>query len=379
MLTPAHSSVDYVFLGPAPPFRGGIANYNVELARSFAEIGTVQLINFTTLYPEILFPGSSQFVEKPPTLSIPSARVISSVNPFTWRQVARSVANLAPRAVICQWWHPFFAFAYFAVTRYLVQRKIPVVMICHNVVPHESTKLDHLLLRLAYHNIACFITQSTEERQQLQRFRPDADITVNVHPAFQQFPEPPPGLTPPVQLPERELTLLFFGLIREYKGVKYLLYAIPEIQEGISVHVIIAGEFYQEVGEYKALIRSLNIESAVTIMNRYIPDEEVGWYFRQANLVVLPYVSATQSGVIPLAYQFRKPVIATTVGGLPDVVFPGKTGYLVAPGDAHAIAQGVKQFNQDRNTTDFAGAIEEILPMFSWEHLRQAILNLLPQ
>ncbi len=377
MLNPVSPSADYIFLGPAPPYRGGIANYNFELAKSFAEIGRVHMVNFTTLYPKFLFPGSSQFLEQPPTRSIPSVRVISSVNPFTWGATARYIANQVPQVVICQWWHPFFAPAYFTVTRQLVRRKIPVVVICHNVIPHESTVLDHLLLRLAYHNITNFITQSAEDRRQLQHFRPEAAIAVNVHPEFQRFPEPPADLAPPVVLPERELTLLFFGLIREYKGVKYLLYALPEIQKAVSVHAIIAGEFYEDPTQYENIIRSLNLEATVTIVNQYIPDEEVGWYFMQADLVVLPYVSATQSGVVPLAYHFRKPVIATTVGGLPDVVFPGETGYLVAPGDAHAIAQGVKRYYQDRQHIDFANAIEEKLPMFSWEHLRQNILNLL--
>jgi glycosyltransferase involved in cell wall biosynthesis len=147
--------------------------------------------------------------------------------------------------------------------------------------------------------------------------------------------------------------------------------------EFIDVHLIIAGEFYDDPSEYYSLLDELNIDSHVTIVNQYIPDEEVGWYFQLADLVVLPYVSATHSGVIPLAYHFLKPVIATSVGGLPDVVFPGKTGYLVPPKEPEAIVAGIQEFLKDRENTDFQKEIRNVLPMFSWKHLRRTILNLI--
>lgn len=370
-------STDYIFIGPAPPYRGGIANYNMELATSFTEIGTVQILNFTTMYPEIFFPGTSQFLTQPKKVDIDSERVLSSINPFNWYAVARCIQVQKPKAVIFQWWNPFFAPAYFFITRQIAQKNIPVIFICHNVIPHEATVFDQMLLRLAFRNVDRFVTQSQEEKQKLLDFSPGATVSVNVHPGYERFPFPAPEFVPPVQLPDAELVLLFFGLIREYKGVIYLLQAIPQVKECIDIHLIIAGEFYDSPFEYYNLIETLNIESNVTVVNRYVPDKEVGWYFQQADLVVLPYVSATQSGIIPLAYHFLKPVIATRVGGLPDVVFPGKTGYLVSPKDSDAIVAGIKEYLRDREKTDFQKEIKSVLPLFSWNHLRQTILELI--
>jgi glycosyltransferase involved in cell wall biosynthesis len=83
-------------------------------------------------------------------------------------------------------------------------------------------------------------------------------------------------------------------------------------------------------------IQELQIEHAVRVVDRYVPNEEVGLYFSAADLVVLPYVSGTGSGIVQIAYGLEKPVLATRVGSLPEVVDDGRTGYLVNPGDPDA-------------------------------------------
>lgn len=141
--------------------------------------------------------------------------------------------------------------------------------------------------------------------------------------------------------------------MREYKGLKYLLQAMPElihgqtnisrkiksqVQAGASIweeneiQLWVVGEFGADREEYMCLINELGIESYVKVVDAYTPDREVEKYFVAADLVVLPYVSATQSGIVQIAYGFTKPVIVTQVGGLPDVVEDGKTGYVVKPG-----------------------------------------------
>jgi glycosyltransferase involved in cell wall biosynthesis len=167
--------------------------------------------------------------------------------------------------------------------------------------------------------------------------------------------------------------ILFFGFVRQYKGVVYLLQAMPKVLRRVDVHLLIVGEFWDNIAPYTELILELGIHHAVTVVDRYIPNEELGLYFSAADVVVLPYVDATQSAVVPLAYAFERPVITTRVGGLPDVVFDGETGILVPPGDSEALAQAIVRFFLSEPNGEWADAIVRYQYEFSWERLVETV------
>jgi glycosyltransferase involved in cell wall biosynthesis len=132
--------------------------------------------------------------------------------------------------------------------------------------------------------------------------------------------------------------LLFFGLVRRYKGLDILLRAFARIAQQLDATLLVVGEFYEDRGPYDRLINELGIGERVRVTDRYVANEEVEKYFKACDLVVLPYREATQSGIVQTAYSFEKPVVVTRVGGLPDVVTDGKTGYVVEPDDPEALA-----------------------------------------
>lgn len=133
--------------------------------------------------------------------------------------------------------------------------------------------------------------------------------------------------------------------MREYKGLKYLLRAMPQIcREDDAVRLWVVGEFGSDKDDYLRLIRDLEIEDRVRVQDAFTPDREVEKYFAAADLVALPYTSATQSGIVQIAYGFTKPVVVTNVGGLPDVVKDGETGYIVEPENPSAFAEAVINF-----------------------------------
>jgi len=167
--------------------------------------------------------------------------------------------------------------------------------------------------------------------------------------------------------------ILFFGFVRQYKGVAYLLQAMPEVLRRIDVHLLVVGEFWDSIAPYTELIHKLGIHHAVTVVDRYVPNEELGLYFSAADVVVLPYVDATQSAVIPLAYAFKRPVITTRVGGLPDVVFDGESGILVPPGDSEALAQAIVRFFLSEPDREWTDAIARYQYKFSWERLVEVV------
>ncbi len=159
--------------------------------------------------------------------------------------------------------------------------------------------------------------------------------------------------------------LLYFGLIRPYKGVEVLLKAMRQLADLKNLKLYVVGEVYSNREGITSLVNQLPKE-CVRLIDKYVPNEEVSAWFRAADLVVLPYLSATQSGVIPIAYNCNRPVLATRTGGLPDVVLDGLTGYLVEPGDENALAKCIKGFFTSESNPDMTAGIEKMCKQLSW-------------
>mgnify|MGYP006300430807 CR=1 FL=1 len=178
------------------------------------------------------------------------------------------------------------------------------------------------------------------------------------------------GLTKP--------TMLFFGYVREYKGLRYLLRAMPRILRSVDVELLIVGEFYEDRSGYDRLIAELGIGEHVRIVAEHVPDEDVARYFGAADVAVLPYVSATQSGITQIAFAYGVPVISTNVGGLPEVVQDGVTGYIVEPRSEEALASAVvRYFSEGKRDELSANVRVEAKRDNAGELMRRAISDFL--
>jgi hypothetical protein len=164
-------------------------------------------------------------------------------------------------------------------------------------------------------------------------------------------------------------TVLFFGRIWPYKGLDVLIRAEPRISERIpGLRIVIAGE-----GEPFERYEKLMIDPArFTVINRFVSEAEVGTLFRKATVVVLPYLEASQSGVIPVAYFHGKPVVVTDVGGLPEAVHDGETGFVVPAGDEVRLADAVVRILSDDDLRLRMGANARMLAdAWSPEHVAE--------
>lgn len=180
-----------------------------------------------------------------------------------------------------------------------------------------------------------------------------------------------------LNIKEEEHVLLFFGFVREYKGLKHLLRAMPELKKtDPKIKLLVVGDFGEDEPEYMDLISKLDIKDVLAIYKGYIPDKEVEQYFAASDLVVLPYESATQSGVVQMAYGFGKPVLVTEVGGLPDVVTDQKTGYVVTPKCPGEIAEKVQEFFAKHRAEEFSEHIKAEEYKFSWDRMREHVETL---
>jgi glycosyltransferase involved in cell wall biosynthesis len=302
-------------VGPVYPYRGGIALYTTTLSQKLASAGhSVQTISFKRQYPAWLYPGQS---DKDPSLvheQVPALYLLDPLYIWTWFRTAQQVLSFHPDLVVIQWWTTFWAPALGTLARLLRAKGVRVVFLIHNVMPHETRFWDRWLVRFALGSAEQYIVQADREVNRLRALLPKARIVTTPHPIYSM---PDRNLSmeevrSKLGLSVNDRVILFFGIVRQYKGLRYLLQAIQILKvKDFHAQLVIAGEFWEPVSEYQQLIETLGISDRVQIHNRYIPNEELPVFFRAADLFAAPYIDATQSGSAKLALGFHLPMVVT--------------------------------------------------------------------
>lgn len=355
-----------VLIGPVLPYRGGIAQHTTMLKREMAKITDVLTISFSRQYPSWLFPGES---DKDPDYEGHqedlTEYLIDSLNPVSWYKTIRRVIEYKAQSVIIPWWTVFWAPCIGYIARSLRKKGIEIIFFCHNVVEHEAAAWKTFLTRMVLKNATRFVVHTKEDEANLRALFPDAKITVHPHPIYDQFPEPKGELSR-----RGSLEMLFYGFVRPYKGLDDLIGAMA-LLKGKDIKLTIAGEFWGGEQETRKRIDELDLSSQIELRPRYHSDAETAELFNRADVVVLPYRSATGSGVVPIAYHYNKPVIVTRVGGLPDVVKDAMTGFIVPEKNVEALAGAIN--NLDSHACEsMRPQIDEIKKELSWESLALA-------
>ncbi|MEG1864354.1 MAG: glycosyltransferase [Alistipes sp.] len=371
-------------LGPAHPYRGGLASIMEILARTFQRRGDeVDLKTFTLQYPALLFPGKSQIVDTPPPADLRITRCVNTINPFNWLRVGRRIRRERPDFVLMKYWTPFMAPCFGTIAR-IARGNGHTKVLCQidNVEPHEHHFTDTLFNRYFLRAVDGFIYMSEQVHSELQAYTA-VPALFSPHPLFENFGQRVDrqqacarlGLTPTRNY------VLFFGLIRDYKGLDLLLDAWTELRRSGGTEgrkLIVAGEFYASKERYLRQIADNDLQEEVLLHDWFIPDEQVKDYFSVADFVVQPYKTATQSGVTQIAYQFCVPMVVTNVGGLPEIVPDGRVGYVCQP-DKDSVAEAMgRMWSGDALTRFRVNCIEE-RKRFSWEQMCNRLTELYQQ
>lgn len=364
-----------ILIGPVYPYKGGISHYTGLMCKELTKRHDVEMISYKMQYPKFLFHKEQRDYSNDSFKIEDAEYLLNTANPFNIVRTAHHIRRKKPDMVVIQWWHPYFAPCYFLLTRFMGRQN--VVFVCHNVFPHERFPMDKVLTRLALKGGSHFIVHAAKEAKEMTKIQSHPDYVVTPHPTYNAFRFE--GMSreqarEKLSIGLEEHILLFFGYVREYKGLKYLLRAMPQIcREDEKVRLWIVGEFGSDKEDYLQLIRELAIENRVQLRDSYTPDREVEQYFAAADLVVLPYASATQSGIVQIAYGFTRPVVVTDVGGLPDVVEDGETGYIVEPENPQAIADAVVRFFRGGQAQRMQENIGKEAYRFSWERMAEVL------
>lgn len=370
-------------IGPAFPYRGGIATTNERLAQEFASLGyAVDLETFIVQYPSILFPGKTQYSEKPAPEFLKIRRSINSVNPFNWLWVGRRIRNEKPDLVIIRYWLPFLAPALGTIAR-LVRKNRHSIIIClaDNIIPHEHRPGDNLLTRYFIRQLDGLIAMSKSVLADSTSFKKDLITGYCPHPIFDNYGERLPQKEAKLKLglDENFNYLLFFGFIRDYKGLDLLIEAFADKRlRKFKVKLLVAGEFYSSPEPYLELIRKNKLEDFIVLRTDFIPDDKVNLYFSAVDMVVQPYKSATQSGVTQIGYHFEKPMLVTNAGGLSEIITNGKVGYVVET-NPESIANAIDDFYENDRISEFEFNIVEEKKKFSWAAMAHTFLSIYNQ
>ncbi len=371
-----------IIIGPAHPLRGGgITTFNERLAKQFQDEGhDVSIYSFSLQYPGFLFPGKSQFTERPAPENIKIHTRINSINPFNWLSVGNEIKKNEPAIVVVRYWLPFMGPCLGTILRIVKKNKhTKIICIADNIIPHEKRFGDKPFTRWFIKPVDAFITMSEKVMADLRTFTSKKALLVP-HPLYDNFGEKvnKEAARKNLELPPGPCkVILFFGFIRKYKGLDMLLDAMKLIAnkpEGADIKLIIAGEFYEDRKIYDEQIKTLGIKDQLILHTDFIPDAAVKNYFCAADVVIQPYRNATQSGVTPLAYHFEKPMIVTNVGGLPAMVPDGKAG-LVAEPTAASLAEKITAYFS-KGEDYFIPTLLEEKKKFSWTKMLQSIFEL---
>lgn len=373
--------MNIVLLGTAYPFRGGLATFNERLARQLqAEGHTVEVITFTLQYPSFLFPGKTQYSTEQAPTDLHITQQVNSCNPFNWLAVGRKIRHMQPDMLITCYWMAFFAPCYGIIHRIVRGNgKTRCIALVHNMIPHEPSILDKLFAPFFVRNTDGFVALSDSVVQDIQGIdKKNKPKTSYPHPIYDHFGAPidKQAACQALHLDSNNQYMLFFGLVRAYKGLDLLLDAFGKVKDQLpNLQLIIAGEFYEEEEKYRAQIAHNQLTDKVIIKNEFIADADLPIYFGAADLIVQPYKSATQSGVTQVAFHFEKPMLVTNVGGLSEIVHDHKMGYAVEP-NAYAIADAIIDYYTNQRQEAYTQYLIQQKEKYSWAKLANAFLNI---
>lgn len=366
-----------VILSPAYPLRGGIAASSERLAQALQEAGhEVVIYSFSLQYPAFLFPGKTQLTDDPAPEGLVIKTRLNSINPFNWVKTGWQIAREQPDHIIVRFWLPFMGPSLgtaLRIARWFSAQKMQISALVDNIIPHEKRPGDRLFARWFVGACDDFVVMSKSVGVEIRQFT-RKEVRFSPHPVYDTYGTPTDAKEARqlLKLPESTPLVLFFGFIRKYKGLDLLLEALQHTPP--HIHAIVAGECYEDWSFYQDIIDKNHLSNRVHIFQDFIPAEQVKWYFSAADLVVQPYRTATQSGISQIAYHFEKPMVVTNVGGLPEIVTHGVSGYVVPP-ESEAIATAIQDFFEGNRQNAMAEGVKAEKKRFSWDALVEKLLH----
>ncbi|MFH0797845.1 MAG: glycosyltransferase [Candidatus Woesearchaeota archaeon] len=364
-------------VGPTFPIKGGISHYNTLMCKALAKKHDVNCYSFKRLYWKPLYPGVSETEEKSKEkIDVEAERLVDSVNPYSWLKTYKKIKKDKADLLIMPWWTSWLSPVFFSIA-YMTKKftSTKILFLCHNVMPHQKEAMMKPFSKLAFTCGDYFITHSKQEMDELLSMKKDANVKVGVHPTYDVFNQKEWNKEDVrKELNLKDNVILFFGYVKPYKGLMSVIESLPEVLKKHDVTLLIVGEFWKPTKqEVLDKAKELNISDNIRIVDGYVPNEEVGKYYSVTDVVALPYTSPVNSGIVQTSFAFNVPVIVSDIGGLPDVVIEGKTGFVIPMNDTNALSEAIIKFYDNKSRIDFVKNIQEDKKRFEWDRLTELI------
>jgi glycosyltransferase involved in cell wall biosynthesis len=366
-------------IGPVYPYRGGIAHFTSQLASRLIKSGhEVVVFSFQRQYPGWLYPGKTDQDPSTPRQELEAQYLLDPLYPWTWTRTRGEISKFNPDLVLFSWWTTFWGPAFWTMAKLLTRSGYKVIFLIHNVIPHEEKPWDRWIAKQVLEVGEAHIVQAEKERDRLLAILPGIEPVLCPHPVYDHFSEydeySSGGRSNLLKLDENLPVLLFFGIVRPYKGLKYLIEAVSILRKsGTTFQLVIAGEFWEDVQNYKDLIEQLQLSDQVFIVDRYIPDDEVSAYYNAADIFVAPYVDGTQSGSVKIALGFNLPIILTEPI-VDDITRDLKGIFVVPPADSPALARAIQEMIE----VGYPKRVTSQRAESSWDQLISTVESLIP-
>jgi len=356
-----------VLIGPIEPFRGGIAHSSTILAKNLAKENDLFVLSFKSLYPSILYPGKFQRAKGKTPKNIRTEFVLDSLNPLSWIKAVKKIKEFQAETVVFEWWTTFLTPCYAFIASRLKHETKSVV--CQNVFPHEESKINKMLTKIFLKKADNLVALSRSDEKILKSLKLKGKTTRIIEPTYDSLIEmkkiPKSQARKKLKIKHKKV-ILFFGFVREYKGLGFLIKAMSQVLKKHDALLLIVGEFWESKEKYERMIETAGIEKNVLIENRYIENREVSLYFNASDVLALPYTSSTESGIIQLAFGYQKPVITTKIGGNSDFIENEKNGLLVKPFNSNELASAINKFYDKKLEQKFIKEMKKKKKIFKW-------------
>jgi len=357
------------------PYRGGIAQFNANIFQELSRFHEVKAFNFKRQYPNLLFPGKTQFVEKDDiAIKIESTSLLDTANPISYISTAKAIRQWEPDLLLMRYWMSYFAPSQGYVGRNQL-KKTKVISILDNVIFHEPRFFDASFTKYYLGSNDGFVVLSDAVGKDLLAYKPNAKFISTPHPLYNHFGakmERDKAIDE-LGLEKGKKNILFFGLIRDYKGLDILIDSFSMLDD--SYQLIVAGEPYGSFDKYQTQIEKSTNRDRIKLFTRYIGDKEVPKFFSAGDVCVLPYRSATQSGISAISYHFELPMITTNVGGLREAIEVPGTGIVVDTVDSLAIKNAIVDYFERGLGKNLSRNIIQEKDKLSWSNFSNKLLD----
>lgn len=374
-----------IAISPAYPYRGGQALVEAYLYKTLSESGyDFQTVSYKLLYPSVFFPGTTQFDTSktvPFEHSEKIFRILNSINPFTWWRAYRHIKKQKPSAVIIVWWMPFFGPCLGFLARKIKKslKDTKVIFLVENYVSHENRPFDRFFTRHTLKRADVLICESSFIKEQIVTDFPEKQIfqtTLSVYSCYNSNRYTKASAREKLNITDKNV-VLFFGLIRPYKGLDKLIETFPEIlKTQPDTTLLIVGECYEDIDKYHKLIEQYDLKKNTLLIDKFIPNEEVELFFKASDLIVMPYYSGTQSGILMVAYAFGIPVVVTNVGGIAELVNE-KTGTVVKDNSVSNLAPAILNVMQNPSQIPYEENIRNITQSLGYANMNEIMTRII--